>query len=166
MSLTSRVGASLTAFPGLEGWRRLLFELAWLAPTLGLLGWFGDFVAPAPIDFGALARVAVIALLVPALAEEVVFRAALLPAPSEKPSLLRCSSSVLAFVVWHPVQVLWFGDAWGATVLNPWFLAAVAAFGVAATRIYLVTASLWPSVFLHWLIVVAWKVLGGASPWS
>jgi predicted Abi (CAAX) family protease len=40
--------------------------------------------------------------------------------------------SVVLFVAWHPLQALVFGSQWAQTVLNPWFLAAVAAFGVAS----------------------------------
>lgn len=166
MIVAARARAALTTFPGFAGWLRVLVELAWLAPTLALLGWFGGLVTPGPVDLASLGRIALIALIVPAFAEEVIFRGAMLSAPSEKPSGVRCVLSILAFVAWHPLQVLWFGDAWAATVLNPWFLIAVAALGIAATRVYLATASLWPCVLMHWIVVVAWKTLGGASPWS
>jgi predicted Abi (CAAX) family protease len=74
--------------------------------------------------------------------------------------------SVVLFVAWHPLQALVFGSHWAQTVSNPWFLAAVAAFGVSSARLYWKTASLWPSVALHWLIVIGWKaLLGGPSPW-
>lgn len=166
MSALARVRAALTTIPRAKDWQRLLMELAWLAPMLAVLGWAGAFVHPVPIDWPALLRLAAIAIIVPALAEELVFRAALLPAPSARPSLTRCALAVATFVVWHPLQVLWFGASWGATVLDPWFLAAVALLGVATTRLYLATASIWPPVFLHWLVVVTWKALGGASPWG
>ena len=69
-------------------------------------------------------------------------------------------------MLWHPAQALVFGPHWAAVVLDPWFLAAVAATSVALSRLYLLTGSIWPSVALHWLIVVAWKaLLGGPSPW-
>ena len=155
------------ASPSAADWRRLLLELLWLVPVLAALGWSGGLVGPATavVPF-ALARFALIALFVPALAEEIVFRASLLPPPHSKPTFLRCAVAVAAFVAWHPLQVLWFGEAWGGVVLNPWFLAAVAALGVATTRLYLRTGSLWPPVALHWIVIVAWKALGGASPWG
>jgi predicted Abi (CAAX) family protease len=70
------------------------------------------------------------------------------------------------FVLWHPPQGLIFGPHWAAIMLNPWFLACVGALGFASARLYLRTGSIWPSVLLHWLVVVAWKaLLGGPSPW-
>lgn len=166
MSIVARVRAALTTPPRVADWRRLAIELIWLAPVLAVFGWAGGLVDPAPFDAAALAPFLVIAFLVPALAEEVVFRAALLPAPQSRRSLSRCAMAIVAFVVWHPLQVLWFGQAWGAVVLNPWFLASVVALGIATTRLYLATTSLWPAVVLHWLVVVAWKALGGVSLWS
>jgi len=166
LSVFRRVRAALTTLPRGAHSLRLLFELAWLVPILALLGWLGGLGQPGDIDLSALLRVAAIALFVPALLEEVVFRAAFLPEPRARPSLLRCGLAIAAFVGWHPLQVLWFGEAWSAVVFNPWFLAAVVALGVATTRLYLATSSLWPAVILHWLVVVAWKALGGASPWS
>jgi predicted Abi (CAAX) family protease len=41
------------------------------------------------------------------------------------------------------------------------FLAAVAILGAALGRIYVVTGSLWPCIFAHWLIVLGWKALLG-----
>lgn len=166
MIVLARVRAALITSPRAADWLRLVFELAWLAPVLGALGWFGGLVAPGLLDLPALFRFAAIALFVPVLAEEAIFRAALLPAPSSNPSLLRCALAIAAFALWHPLQVLWFGQSWGAVVQNPWFLTAVVALGVATTRLYLATSSLWPSIALHWLVVVAWKALGGSSPWS
>jgi predicted Abi (CAAX) family protease len=166
VSTFTRVRAALTTFPTAKHWLRFLLELGWLAPVLAALGWAGALVDPGAVDWPALLRLAAIALIVPALAEEVVFRAALLPAPSTRVSMLRLTLAIAAFVAWHPLQVLWFGVAWGETVLDPWFLAAVAALGIAASRLYLATASIWPPVILHWLVVIAWKALGGASPWN
>jgi predicted Abi (CAAX) family protease len=115
-----------------------------------------------------LLRLALVALVAPAIGEEILFRAALLPAPDSSrplpygPLLL----SVALFVLWHPLQALVFGPHWRETVLDPWFLASVAAFGVASARLYWNTGSLWPPVALHWMVVVAWKaLLGGPSPW-
>jgi predicted Abi (CAAX) family protease len=165
VNIVARVRAALTTFPRASGWLRLLFELAWLAPILTVFGLMGGLVDPAPINPLTVLRFAAIALLVPALAEEIVFRAILLPAGGAA-SLVGSTLAVAAFVAWHPLQVLWFGQPWGQVVLNPWFLAAVVALGIATTRLYLLTASLWPSVILHWVAVVAWKALGGASPWG
>lgn len=164
MIIIARVFGSLRTFPTPADWRRTLIELAWLAPTLAALSWLGGLAEPSQeIDIAALARLAAIAFFVPCLAEELIFRAGMLSANA---SLLRCGLAVAAFIAWHPLQVLWFGAEWGDVVLNPWFLVAVAAFGTATTRLYLATLSIWPCVAVHWLVVLAWKTLGGASPWD
>jgi predicted Abi (CAAX) family protease len=141
-----------------------LFEAVWLAPALAVLALAGGFVGVAPTPDGAsLLRLAALAFFVPALCEELFFRVALL---NPGASVLRRGAAIAAFVAWHPLQALFFGAAWAAVVFDPWFLLAVAVLGLAATRIYLASLSVWPSVVLHWLVVVAWKVGGGPSPWS
>ncbi len=166
MSLLTRVRDAVLTRPSAKDWRRTLLEGLWLAPVLAALGWAGGFVSFAPSDPIALLRLAAVALIVPALGEELVFRVALLPPPRSGASLTRCALAIAMFVLWHPLQVLWFGASWAETVWNPWFLAAVAILGVALTRIYLASASVWPAVVVHWLVVVAWKAAGGASPWA
>jgi uncharacterized protein len=164
VSAVTRIRGALTTIPTAHHWWRTILELLWLAPVLAALSWAGDLIDPStPVDLPAMARFALIGFIVPCLAEELFFRAALVP---HRASLLHCSLAIAAFVLWHPMQVLWFGDDWAEVVLNPWFLAAVAALGVATTRLYLATLSIWPAVMTHWLVVVAWKALGGASPWS
>jgi uncharacterized protein len=118
------------------------------------------------MDTGVV-RLVLIAIFVPAIGEELVFRAALLPQPDGSPvPWLPVLISTALFVLWHPLQALVFGPHWTAAVLNPWFLAAVAALGVALARLYWKTGSLWPPVALHWLAVATWKILfGGPSPW-
>ena len=138
-------------------------EAAWLAPVLIACGLIGEFVGVSPVlEGGALLRLAVIALFVPALSEELFFRALLL---KPNASLWRSALAVAAFVAWHPLQATFFGVDWAAVVLNPVFLIAVAALGVALTRVYLATRSIWPPVALHWIVVLMWKLAGGPSPW-
>jgi predicted Abi (CAAX) family protease len=164
VNAVTRIRGALTTIPTAHHWRRTLLELLWLAPVLAALGWAGGLVdTRTPVDLEALARFAVIGFFIPCLTEELFFRAAIVP---RRASRLHCLLAIAAFVLWHPLQALWFGAAWAEVVLNPWFLAAVAALGVATTRLYLATLSIWPAVAVHWLVVVAWKALGGASPWS
>jgi predicted Abi (CAAX) family protease len=107
-----------------------------------------------------------VAVVAPALGEELLFRAALLPAPGVRAPAWRSAVPVLLFVLWHPPQALLFGPHWEAVVLDPWFLAAVAVLGTALTRLYLATGSIWPPVLLHWATIVGWKAWFGApSPW-
>jgi predicted Abi (CAAX) family protease len=154
--------------PEAGGWSRLLVEAAWVIPLAMLLCWAGGLLHFGLADDpGLLLRLALVAIIAPAFGEELLFRVLLLPAPGEPASAWRLGVAVLLFVLWHPPQVLIFGPAWAVVVLNPWFLTAVAVVGIAATRLYRATGSIWPSVLLHWAIVVGWKAFFGApSPWT
>jgi predicted Abi (CAAX) family protease len=164
----ARVRLATTTLPNARGWRRLLIEAAWAIPAAMLLCWAGGLLRPGLSDDPELLlRLAVVAIVAPALGEELLFRVLLLPPPGAPAAPWRLAIPVLLFVLWHPPQVLLFGPGWGAVVLNPWFLAAVAAVGVALTRLYRATGSIWPPVLLHWTIVVGWKAFFGApSPWT
>lgn len=162
-----RVWRALRTWPDASGWARIAIEAAWLLPLLVALGFLGGLMNWQPRFDPQIARLALVAVVVPALGEELLFRAALLPEPrSGKPALAAVLLSTALFVLWHPPQGLIFGPHWAAVMFNPWFLACVAAVGIACARVYFATGSIWPSVLLHWLVVVGWKVLlGGPSPW-
>lgn len=166
--LLERLAQALRTPPSRAHLRPLVAELAWLVPLLLLLGIAGGLMRWRPIFDATLLGLAMVAIVAPALGEELLFRAALLPRPrpNARLPLAALALSVLLFVAWHPLQIFVFGSQWGRTVLNPWFLAAAAALGVACARLYWRTGSLWPPVALHWLIVVGWKaLLAGPSPW-
>ena len=89
------------------------------------------------------------------------------PLPGAALPIRPLAVSTLLFVLWHPLQAPIFGPGWARIVLNPCFLLAVGALGVAAARLYWKTRSIWPPVALHWLVVVGWKaLLDGPSPWT
>ena len=164
--MIARVWSALRTWPDAKGWARLVVEAAWLLPVLLALGFFGALMSWQPRFDAEIARLAAVALFVPALGEELLFRAALLPSPPSGQATGPILLSTALFVLWHPPQGLIFGPHWAAIMLNPWFLACVGALGFASARLYLRTGSIWPSVLLHWLVVVAWKaLLGGPSPW-
>src|SRR5690606_12311708 len=133
----------------------------WAVPLLLLVAYAGGLVRIAePPDSAALLRLAATLLIAPALGEELLFRAALIP--RERPRWPWLALSVALFVAWHPLQVMTFGPPWAGAFLDPWFLLAVAVLGVALARIYAATRSIWPCVLAHWLVVVTWKAcLGG-----
>jgi uncharacterized protein len=145
----------------------MLLEAAWSLPLAMLLCFAGGLMSFGwTDDLALLMRLAFVALIAPALGEELLFRVIMLPPPDQPAPWWRLAIPVLLFVAWHPPQVLIFGPHWGEVVLNPWFLAAVAVMGTALTRLYLATGSIWPSVLLHWITVVGWKAFFGApSPW-
>lgn len=169
VTVLQRIRRALTVPPSRAHLRPFAIEAAWVLPVLVVLGLAGGWMQWRPaFDTGVL-RLAAFALLAPALGEELLFRAALLPQPdpARKLPLLPLAISLLLFVAWHPLQAFVFGPHWALVVLDPWFLAAVTALGVALARLYWRTGSLWPPIALHWLVVVGWKaLLGGPSPWT
>lgn len=162
-----RLRRALRTWPDPAGWARLAIEAAWLVPVLLVLAFAGDLMTWRPRFDAQIARLALVAFIVPALGEELLFRAALLPdARLQTVPLRPVLLSTALFVLWHPPQGWIFGPHWQAMMLDPWFLACVAALGIACARLYLFTGSIWPPVLLHWSAVVGWKaLLGGPSPW-
>jgi predicted Abi (CAAX) family protease len=126
-----------------------------------LVAWMGDLVTITdPPDPGSLARLASTLFIAPALGEELLFRAALIP--RQGPRRQWIALSVVLFVLWHPLQAVTIGPPWAGAFLDPWFLIAVTILGVALARTYAVTDSIWPSVVAHWAVVLTWKAfLGG-----
>lgn len=142
---------------------RFGLELLWLVPCLGLCVLLSPVMVFDPVFDAATVRLALVAILIPSLGEELLFRASLLPRPA--PDLpLPIGRSILAvalFALWHPLQALFASDARAAIFTDPWFLCATAALGWACARLYWRSGSIWPAVLLHWLIVVGWKSLAG-----
>lgn len=161
-----RVAAAIRTRPDRRAWGIALREAAWLLPVIVLCGMAGGFLTWAPVtDLRAWAAFAAIALFAPALGEELLFRAAILPRADEvRSALLATVVSVAAFVAWHPLQALLYGPENVPAFSDPWFLLAVAALGLALARVYRATESLWVCVALHWLVVVGWKALLGGPP--
>lgn len=164
-----KLAAALSVRPTRAQVLPLLIELLWLVPLLAVLGLAGGLLRWAPALDPTTLKLALVAILAPALGEELLFRAALLPQPdpAKRFPWRMAGLSTLLFVLWHPLQAPLFGPRWAELVLNPWFLLAAGALGLACARLYWKTASIWPPVLLHWMVVVAWKALFGApSPWS
>lgn len=116
---------------------------------------------------GPLLRQAPLLLVMPALGEEAVFRAALLPALAMEgvglwSSLAWGALSVGLFVGYHPVA----GATWyrpGRQLFrDPAFLLSCSWLGAVCAGAFLITGSLWPPVLIHWLAVTLWLwPLGG-----
>lgn len=155
-----RLHAALTVWPDACGWKRIVRELLWGLPLIALLAFATGLAHFDPMPFDARWLGFFFGLmLVPALGEELVFRALLVPSPGR---LFPAGQAVLAvglFILWHPLQALSFGPPWSAIFLDPRFLTIVAGLGVLLVRLYRATGSVWPCVATHWLVVAAWKLL-------
>lgn len=141
--------------------RTLARELVWAIPALLLLAWAGDLLrVTAPPPAPALLRLAALLFVAPALLEELLFRGLLIR--RDRPRAWQLLLSTALFVLWHPLQAVTVGPPWAGMFLDPYFLASVAVLGAVNARLYAATGSLWPPVFLHWLVVLVWKTrLGG-----
>jgi uncharacterized protein len=158
-----RIWAGLKTWPDGPTWRDcvgifLLYALfAW-----GIGFATGLYVFDARFDL-ALLRTALIALIIPALGEEVFFRGLLIPTAAEKANArLRIGIALLAFLLWHPLNAfLFFPHV--LPLFSDWrFLLVTACLGLACSHLWRKTGSLWPAIALHWLVVVVWKGFLGA----
>src|SRR5262249_12475675 len=103
----------------------------------------------------------------PGVFEETLFRVLLLPHLREAAPrwrVLLCGAVALTlFVLWHPWNAWLFAPAARPIFYNGVFLSLAGLLGLVCTVAYLRTGSVWPSVIIHWLAVIAWKLcLGGA----
>lgn len=119
-----------------------------------------------------------VAIVFPAVMEEVIFRVLLLPTPPNSPiHLTEISSmefgiysqfcgwsliSLVLFILAHPLNAIVFFPQRKSTFFDPTFLGLAGFLGVICTIAYLGTGSLWLPVGLHWIMVVIWLLtLGG-----
>jgi predicted Abi (CAAX) family protease len=97
-------------------------------------------------------------ILFPVLAEELIFRSWL-----PRGAWMAAAFSLVAFVVWHPLQAgLGLATA-QPEFRDPGFLMLVAILGGACTLARLRSGSIWPGVVIHWGVVILWLALFGGS---
>jgi predicted Abi (CAAX) family protease len=101
-------------------------------------------------------------LFVPAIVEEVLFRALLMPSALDGVEPLSMvpwvALSVGVFVAWHGLTLgLRRGGDLHMRWADPRLLLQVSLLGLACALAYVVSGSLWPAVGIHWLAVVVWR---------
>ncbi|MBD2462872.1 CPBP family intramembrane metalloprotease [Oscillatoria sp. FACHB-1407] len=162
-----RIWLAITTFPTWQEWLTaggLGLLLAVLLIPLGLaIGFLQVEVIRSP---KVILTVGAIALFSPGITEELLFRALLLPHPSESVSFTNLSIwfsfSLILFILYHPLNALSLYPAGRPTFMTPGFLVLAALLGVICAIAYLQTGSLWLPVLLHWLAVMVWLLcLGG-----
>lgn len=117
----------------------------------------GLFTFTRTTDWPGLIAVALIAIIIPALGEEMIFRVLL----AGRSGYWRGGAALALFVLWHPAQ-LWLGLPMAQPAFaNPAFLAIAAALGLACTISWRRSGSIWPAVAMHWAVVVMWKGFAG-----
>lgn len=157
-SLFAVAAQSLRTWPNRVQWGQTLLISALFTLTAAYLGLSENLFKFAPTaEWQAFAIVAVAAIIVPSLFEELVFRVWM----GGKQGRLRAVAAISAFVLWHPLQV-WLNLPMAQPLfLEPAFLAITGLLGLACTMAYRISGSVWPPVFIHWITVIAWKGLAG-----
>ncbi len=112
-------------------------------------------------DLPTIATTLGIALVVPALLEETLFRVILLPSPNHPHFYLWASLGLILFILAHPLNALLFFPHRKSTFFNPHFLALAGLLGLICTIAYQRSSSLWLPVLLHWIPVGIWLLLWG-----
>ncbi|MDP2259105.1 MAG: CPBP family glutamic-type intramembrane protease [Caulobacter sp.] len=159
-----RVRRSLTAWPTARGWRLAVMVGAVALAVELAIGLWGGFLRPTPGDWSVLPMSLALAVLVPSLGEEVVFRGLLTPGRDEGVGPWRAIlPSTALFVLWHLFEALTFMPQAAPVFLRPDFLATTAVLGLACGWLRWRTGSLWPAVLLHWLEVAGWQVWFGGG---
>lgn len=102
-----------------------------------------------------LAR-ALLALLLPALAEEAVFRWPVARRRTRRAALL----SAAAFALWHPLGG-WLLPPARPVLWDPVFLLLATALGAACAWSARRSGTVWPAVAIHWAAVAGWTLLWG-----
>ncbi len=155
-----RLWQSLVTWPDVSGWTRCaliavpgLGLIAAVALPCGVAHWQPAFDGW-PLR---LARV----MLVPAFAEELVFRGLLIPSRGEsvRPGLW-IAIGLLLFVAWHVVEALTFLPGAHLFLTAP-FLACALIVGAVCAFMRYRTGSLWPGVLFHGLCVFLWQAAFG-----
>jgi predicted Abi (CAAX) family protease len=121
--------------------------------------------SPTQEGAGSLVVFAAVALAVPCLFEETLFRAALLPHPDERCPVrwlvLNLMAAVALFVIGHSLVAWLLAPATRPLAYHPVFLGLCPVFGLITSLVYLRTGSIWPGVLMHWAVVVGWKIWFG-----
>lgn len=107
-----------------------------------------------PVSRDQVFAISLSAFLVPVMAEELIFRGWL-----RKGAPVAAAASLLAYIAWHPLQAIMQLPFGRPEFLDLRVLALIALLGLACTLSRIRSGSIWPSVIIHWGIVVVWKAL-------
>lgn len=163
----TRLVSSLRTLPSAGGWAFCVTVTVATLAIMAALGFTTGLYHLTPTQPGLPLRLLTV-FFVPALGEEIPFRALLTPGPNEsrRPWLAIAASTAL-YTLWHVVEALTFLPAAAHVFLRPDFLACCAVLGLGCAVMKLRTGSVWPAVILHWVLVVVWQTwLGGVSALS
>ena len=164
----SDVRSAIRTLPDAQTWLHCLVVYAVFLACALPLGFVSGFLRPEVATFSRsmFVLLPLYMFLRPALVEELVFRALLLPRGTNgvrRGRLIVVSILALAvFVVSHPLHGWLTRPEALELFTSPIFLVFATLLGIACTVTYLISRSLWPPVLLHWMTVLIWiTLLGG-----
>ena len=148
--------------PPRDRWKKTAFAVAVGATAVAVSAQLSGLVEwqPEPANL-AMAQMAFVLFVAPALLEEVLFRGVLHPAYEAYEDSVRFPKMLLAaalFVLWHPLQY-WtgLGPPWSVVFVSPAFLVTVTVAALALGIVREFSGSIWPAVAFHWAMICAWK---------
>jgi uncharacterized protein len=104
-------------------------------------------------------QVAITALMMPGLNEELIFRVLLIPHPTEPIGPITRQQLILLSWILFVVAHL---SPWAPAFFHqPPFLTGAGLLGILCTVSYLQSRSIWMPMLIHWTIVVNWLLLWG-----
>ena len=147
--------AGLKRLPDLRGALEAL-ALFLMVVAAGVWAAMSGVLVPQPVQRSEVLTISLSAFLIPTLSEELIFRGWV-----RKGAPVAAVLSLLAYILWHPIQA-WLNLPFGRPeFLDPRFLSLVAWLGLACTLSRIRSGSIWPAVVIHWGAVVVWKALYG-----
>jgi uncharacterized protein len=151
--LLDEVIGGLKRLPDLRGAVEALL-LFLLVVAAGVWAAMSGVLELKPVGRDQVLAISLSAFLIPTLGEELAFRGWL-----RKGAPLAAVMSLIAYILWHPVQT-WLDLPFGRPeFLDPRFLSLIACLGFACTLSRIRSGSTWPAVIIHWGVVVVWKAL-------
>jgi len=161
-----RMLSAMVTFPASRDWSIIAVVFCGYALFALCLGFFSGFLQWQPASKPWL-PIMLKTFWLPAFIEEMGFRVLILPGPLKDFSPSHrgwIGLSLFLFVIYHPLNAVIFYPAGYPVFLTPLFLTMAGGLGIASTVLYYRTRSIWPSVILHWLVVVTWLCcLGGVG---
>mgnify|MGYP001405307950 CR=1 FL=1 len=155
--MIERVARSLRTRPSPRDLVELCVALVVFVATAAVVSLVTGLAHWSPRDLGPLAFLSLRAFFIPALSEELVFRAALVPAigESKRPAFWIVISTLL-FGLWHVAETAFLPGA-ASTFLRLDFLALAVLLGLLCAILRYRSGSVWPAIALHWIVVVLWQ---------
>jgi predicted Abi (CAAX) family protease len=159
-----------TVWPGLDVWLTSLLLLLIFGLIARWQGLRSGIIREEKTTLSTWGRVLLGArlLLHPAVVEESIFRGLLIPSPTDTsitPTVLAwIILSWLLFILAHPINSLILKPQTRAVFTHPVFLILAGLLAICTSALYWISASLWPAILFHWIVVFVWMTrFGGLS---